>query len=69
LLTRLGRDDDRVVGLMIVPGHMPVGRIIAAEGSAAGLADPEVNPFITRLYTFFTDMLRGLLYFFDGLYM
>jgi len=60
LLTRLGRDDDRVVGLMVMPGHMSVGGIIAAKSSAAGLTDPEVHPFIARLDTFFTDILFGL---------
>jgi len=58
-----------MVGLVVVFGHMPVGRIIATQGSAAGLADPEVHPLIARLYTFFTDIVFRLLYFFDGLYM
>lgn len=30
LFTRLGRGDDGVVSLMVVSGHMPVGRVIAA---------------------------------------
>ena len=61
LLARLGRDDYGVVGLVVMLCHMSIRRIVTAERDAAGLADPEVDPFIPRFYTFFTDQFFGLL--------
>jgi len=42
LFTRLRRDHKGMMGLMIVPGHMCIGRVVTAQGCAAGLTDPEV---------------------------
>ena len=66
LLARFRGDDDRVVGLMVVFGHMRIGRVVAAKRDTACLTDPEMQPFIACFYTFFTDICFGLLEFFDG---
>ena len=53
LFTRLSRDYEMVLWVALeMLGGMLIGRRIAAKGDATGLAGAQVDPVITRLYTF-----------------
>jgi hypothetical protein len=53
VLARLKRADDRVVGLMKVPGRVLAGRVVTAADMPARLAHPQVNPYPTCLQALF----------------
>src|ERR1700722_6046666 len=47
--------------LMVVRGHMTVGRVVTAKGDAAGLAGTQMQPPAVNFDTFFANIFfRGL---------
>ena len=46
-----------MMSLMVVFGHMCIGRVVATEGDAASLAGPEMYPVSAVFDTFLTDIL------------
>ena len=48
-----------MVDLVIMRGHVPVRRIVTAEGYAAGLTGAQVQPPAMDLDAFFADILLG----------
>jgi hypothetical protein len=48
-----------MMGLVVMFGHMSIGAVVAAEGSAAGLTGAEVDPVVAGLDTFFTSVFGG----------
>src|SRR5262245_2423078 len=53
-LVRLERGDDRVLGLMVVPGRVPVRRAVAAADVATRQAQSQMHPSAAGLHAFFT---------------
>ena len=51
--------DDGVFGLVIVLGRMSVRRIITAPDVAAGSAEAQMNPTVTRAQAFFATERAG----------
>src|SRR4051794_4056023 len=49
VLARLERPDDRVTGVTVVAGGVPVGRVVAAADDAALCAASEVHPAVAGL--------------------
>jgi hypothetical protein len=45
-----------MMDLMIMRGHMPVGRVVAAKGYTAGLTGAQVQPPAMYFDAFFTNM-------------
>jgi hypothetical protein len=54
---RLGGRDHGMMDLMIMCGHVPHGRIIAAERNATGLAGAQVHPCGARFDAFHANQL------------
>jgi hypothetical protein len=59
-LAELAGRNDRVVGCAKVCRCVAVGRVVAAADVAAGQADPEMNPLITRFEALFAACGRAM---------
>ena len=59
MLQRLGRNNNRMPGFVVVFGGVLVFGIIAAVYFAAGLAGPQMHPGIAKRNTFVALMFGG----------